>query len=132
MKEDSQAAVKEDSQADVKDDSKVDVKEDSQADAKEDSQADVEENSEAAVKEYSKGAVKKKEEDKNLTEKQAELLPVKTTLKRWPCTLGLKVLRSMGRTENYKGTDQDSEAPKECFSPFMTGVPFGNKKPLPR
>ena len=114
----------------MKEDSQAEVKEDSEAAVKENSEAVVKENSEAAVKEDSKGAVKKKGKDGNMTEKQ--FLPVTNRLKSRPCTLGLKALRSLGRTENYKGTDQDSEAPKECFSPFMTGMPFGNKKPLPR
>ena len=129
MKEDSQADVKEDSQADVKEDSQADVKDDSQADVKGDSQADVNEDSEAAVKEDGKAAVKQNGEDKNLAEKHTELLPVKTSLKSRPSALGLMRLRRMGRTENYKGSDQDNN---ECLNPFMQGMPFGNKEPLAR
>ena len=127
--EDSQADAKEDSQADVKEDSQADVNEDSEAAVKEDSQAAVKEDIQAAVKEDGKAAVKKKGEDKNLTEKHTELLPVKISLKSRPGALGLMRLRRMGRTENYKGSDQDNN---ECLNPFMQGMPFGDKEPLAR
>ena len=121
--------MKEDSQADAKEDSQADVKEDSQAAVKEDSQAAVKEDSEAAVNEDGKATVKKKGEEKILTEKHTELLPVKTSLKSRPSALGLMRLRRMGRTENYKGSDQDNN---ECLNPFMQGMPFGDKEPLAR
>ena len=121
--------MEEDNQADVKEDSEPAVKADSEPAVKEDSKAVVDKDSEAAVKGDSTVAVKKKVEDKNLTEKQTELLPVKNTLKSKSCALGLKRLRRMGRTENYKGPDQDST---ESFNPFMQGMPFGDKKSLPR
>ena len=127
--EDSQADVKDDSQADVKGDSQADVNEDSEAAVKEDSQAAVKEDIQAAVKEDGKATVKKKGEDKNLTEKHTELLPVKISLKSRPGALGLMRLRRMGRTENYKGSDQDNN---ECLNPFMQGMPFGDKEPLAR
>ena len=129
MKEDSQAEVKEDSEAAVKENSEAAVKKDSQADVKEDSQADVKKDSEAAVKENREAAVKKTGEDKKLTGKQTELLLPKNSQKSRPCALGLKRLRRMGRIENYKGSDQDNT---ECLNPFMQGMPFGEKKPLPR
>ena len=65
------------------------------------------EDGEAAVKEDSE-AVVKKEEGKNLTKKQAGLLPIRNSLQSKPCALGRKGLRKMGRTDNYKGCDQDS------------------------
>ena len=129
MKEDSQAEVKEDSEAAVKENSEAAVKKDSQADVKEDSQADVKKDSEAAVKENREAAGKKTGEDKNLNRKEAELLLPKNSQKSRPCALGLKRLRRMGRIENYKGSDQDNS---ECLNPFMQGMPFGEKKPLPR
>ena len=129
MKEDSQAEVKEDSEAAVKENSEAAVKKDSQADVKEDSQADVKKDSEAAVKENREAAGKKTGEDKNLNRKEAELLLPKNSQKSRPCALGLKRLRRMGRIENYKGSDQDNT---ECLNPFMQGMPFGEKKPLPR
>ena len=129
MKEDSQAEVKEDSEAAVKENSEAAVKKDSQADVKEDSQADVKKDSEAAVKENREAAGKKTGEDKNLNGKEAELLLPKNSQKSRPCALGLKRLRRMGRIENYKGSDQDNT---ECLNPFMQGMPFGEKKPLPR
>ena len=129
VKENSEAAVKKDSQADVKEDSQADVKENSEAAVMEESQAVVKENSEAAVKENREAAVKKTGEDKNLNGKEAELLLPKNSQKSRPCALGLKRLRRMGRIENYKGSDQDNT---ECLNPFMQGMPFGEKKPLPR
>ena len=129
MKEDSQAEVKEDSEAAVKENSEAAVKKDSQADVKEDSQADVKKDSEAAVKENREAAGKKTGEDKNLNGKEAELLLPKNSQKSRPCALGLKRLRRMGRIENYNGSDQDNT---ECLNPFMQGMPFGEKKPLPR
>ena len=88
-----------------------------------------------AMKEDSEAdeAIEKKEgEGKNLTKKQAAVVPVKNSLKSRPSALGLKRLRRLGRRENYKGPAQDGETSLECFSPFMQGMPFGNKKPLPR
>ena len=121
--------IMEDRQADAKEESQADVKEDSQADVKEDSEAAVKEDSQAAVKEDSEAAVKEDGEDKNLAEKHTELLPVKISLKSRPGALGLMRLRRMGRTENYKGSDQDNN---ECLNPFMQGMPFGDKEPLAR
>ena len=99
------------------------------ASMKGDGEAAVKEDSEAVVKEDGKAAEKQNREDKNLAEKHTELLPVKISLKSKPSALGLMRLRRMGRTENYKGSDQDNN---ECLNPFMQGMPFGDKEPLAR
>ena len=95
MKEDSEATAKEDSDATGKDESDATAKEDSGATAKEANRDTPKEDSDAVKKEGLKGRT---------------------------CTLGLKWLRRIGRTENYKGPSQD-----DCFNPFIQGKP-----PLPR
>ena len=92
----------------------------------------MEEDSEAGVKKEGEAGMKKEGEGKNLTEKQTVMVPVKNNLKSRPCALGLKRLRRLGRREHYKGPAQDGETPLKCFNPFMQGMPFGGKNPLPR
>ena len=121
MKADSEATVKEKGKATAKLDSEATSKKSTEAIAKEEGEASVKEDIEVTVKEDS-GAAAKNESEATVKEKSRVAVKKEGQNSR-PCTLGLKWLRRIGRTENYKGPEQGIEGPKDCFNLSTQGTP---------
>ena len=90
------------------------MKEDSEATANEDSDVTGKDENDATAKEDSGATAKEANRD---TPKEDSDAVKKEGLKSRTCTLGLKWLRRIGRTENYKGPSQEN-----FFNSFTQGT----------